>query len=279
MAPLTRRRRRAALVLALLAVGALAPALTTARPLNEVPVTRVSADRVEQYGRPTSDAWDEAVPVEVPLSSAPSSVPDADDTSVDRVTVRTARTEETLFVRLSWADATADGNVSGSSPTPSVDSFGDAAAVQVPVNTTARPGIAMGSSRQMVNVWYWNAYSGEEELLAGGPGTVTAFEDPTVETAAAYEDGRWHVVFTRELRSARSQRTSFDMRNDVSVAFAVWNGSNMERSGRKSVSEWHHFPFAPEEGTALYEALLWGVAGLAIVVVVVVTVTAVRRGE
>nr|WP_254662892.1 hypothetical protein [Haladaptatus sp. W1] len=51
----------------------------------------------------------------------------------------------------------------------------------------------------------------------------------------------------------------------------------MERSGRKGVSEWHHLAFSSESGGAPFETLLWTVAGLAIVVVVLVTVSAVRR--
>ena len=274
-----RTARRALLALVLVAAAALLPAFAAARPLNEVPVTTVSANQAESLAEPTAAGWGEVVPVEIPLASAPSDVPDAGDVSIDRVTVRAARTDERLYLRLSWPDGTADGNVSASGyDAPRINSFGDAAAVQLPLNTSERPGIAMGSSRSMVNVWYWNAEGGGEELLAAGPGTTTRLAGDGVDTAAAHDDGRWHVVFVRDLEVDGEGRTSIRMERDVSVAFAVWNGSNMERSGRKAVSEWHHLPFAPDPGAALYETVLWAVAGVAIVVVVLVTAMAVREG-
>ena len=269
--------RRVAIAVALVAAAALLPAFAAARPLNEIPVSTVSADQGESLGEPTAGGWGAVVPVEVTLASAPSTVPDAGDVSVDRMTVRAARTDERLYLRLSWPDGTEDGNLTeGTYDAPRTDAFGDAAAVQLPANTSERPGIAMGSPRSMVNVWYWNADSGAEELVAAGPGTTSRVPDPSVETTAAYDDGRWHVVFERDLRAAGDQRTSIRMDHDVSVAFAVWNGSNMERSGRKAVSEWHHLPFAPAAGAALYETVLWAVAGTAIVVVILVTAAAVR---
>lgn len=271
---------RTVFVLVLLMVAAIAPAMVAARPLNEIPVNSVPQDQASQLDTPTSDAWDDTIPVQVPLSSAASTVPNADDTSVESMTVRTARTEEQLFVRLSWRDGTRDtGHSDETYSTPSPDSFGDSAAVQLPVNTSVRPSIAMGSPRELVNVWYWNAEAGGEELLAGGPGTTTAFASSQIQSNAAYENGRWHVVFVRDRPAPALDRTSLAAERDVSVAFAVWNGSNQERSGQKAVSEWHYFKLSPDEGATRYEALLWAVAGLAIVAVVAVTAIAVRRTD
>lgn len=268
------------LAVLLVVTAALAPSFASARPVNEIPVTQADDDRADALSDPTADAWNDSEPVAVPLSSAPSGAPQADDVSVDELTVRAVRTDERLYVRLAWSDPSRDGNATESRyAAPRRDSFGDAAAVQFPAQTGERPGIAMGSTEQQVNVWYWNADTGSEELLAGGPGTLSRLERPTVNASAAHEDGQWQVVFARELGSARPNRTSMEMDRDVEVAFAVWNGSNQERAGRKSVSEWHHFPFAPEEGVSFYETVLWTVAGLATLVVLVVTATAVRRDE
>lgn len=260
-----------AVVLAVLVVAttALAPAMVSARPANQIPVESVSAEAVPQ--QPTSDAWDEVPAVGVPMASAPSGLPNASDTSVETLSVQSARTDERLYLRLSWADGTADRNTSAPRE------FADAVAVQVPVNTTARPPISMGSTRNLVNVWYWRAGEGTEELLAGGPGTTTAFRTTTVNTTTTYEDGRWTVVMSRELATDATNRTTFVVDHDVDVAFAVWNGSHMERSGRKSVSEWYHFPLGPGPQGPPYESILWTVAGLAIVAVTLVTAQAVRK--
>nr|CAF21909.1 hypothetical protein [Haloferax mediterranei] len=254
------------LVVLLTAVG---PAMVTARPANEIPVESVLAE--DQPQQPTSEAWNSVPAVEVPMASAPSGLPNASDTSIETLRVQSARTEERLYVRLSWADGTADRNISGP------QQFVDAAAVQVPVNTTARPPISMGEHPYPVNVWYWRADGETEELLAGGPGTTTKFEQSAVETKTAYDDGRWTIVMSRELNSDAENRSSFAANDDVDVAFAVWNGSQMERSGRKSVSEWYHFPFGPGPQGPPYESILWTVAGLAIVGVALVTIQRYRR--
>ena len=255
----------AVLVVLTVAVG---PPMVTARPANQIPVTSVSTDDAPQD--PAGDAWDIVPSVEVPLSSAPSGLPNASDTSVESLRVQSARTDERFYLRLSWADATADRNAS------SPRTFLDAVAVQLPANTSARPPISMGSTRNLVNVWYWSADGTSEELLAGGPGTTTAFDESQVRTTTAYDDGRWTVVMSRPVASAATNRTSLAVDRDVDVAFAVWNGSHMERSGRKSVSEWYHFPLGPGPQGPPYETVLWTVAGLAIVGVALVTISAVR---
>nr|WP_049918664.1 ethylbenzene dehydrogenase-related protein [Haloferax larsenii] len=252
-----------------LLAASVGPAMVSARPANQIPVESVSADAQPQD--PTSEAWDTVPAVGVPMASAPSSVPNASETSVESIRVQSARTEKRLYLRLSWADGTADRNVSGPRR------FADALAVQVPVNTSARPPISMGSDRNLVNVWYWSADGKTEELLAGGPGTTTKFEESAVETETTYDDGRWTVVMSRELESSAENRTPFAVENNVDVAFAVWNGSEMERSGRKSVSEWYHFPFGPGPQGPPYESILWTIAGLAIVGVALVTVKAVQK--
>jgi complex iron-sulfur molybdoenzyme family reductase subunit gamma len=254
---------------ALVVLAAASPALVASRPANQIPIEDVSSD--DAPGEPTAERWETVPAVTVPLSSAPSGLPSADSVSVERMRVQAARTESRLFLRLSWTDPTADRN----STTPRA--FADAVAVQLPVNTSVRPAIAMGSTRNRVNVWYWSADTGTEELLAGGAGTTTKFAETTVRTRTTHDDGRWTVVLSRELRPDGANRTTIRGERDVDVAFAVWNGSNMERSGHKSVSEWYHLPFGPGPQGPPYETILWTVAGLAIVGVALVTISAVRN--
>jgi len=267
-------RRRIAVVtltVACLVVSAtvLGPALVSARPANQIPVEDVRAD--DAPDEPTGDAWATVPSVEVPLASAPSGLPNASDTSVESLRVQAARTDERFFLRLSWADPTADRNVTGPRQ------FVDAAAVQVPVNESARPPISMGSTSSPVNVWYWRADGGSEELLAGGAGTTTAFGSGQVDTTTAYDDGRWTVVVSRTVAADATNRTTLAVDHNVDVAFAVWNGSHMERSGRKSVSEWYHFALGPGPQGPPYESLLWVVAGFAIAAVTLVTIQGVRN--
>ncbi|ESP89855.1 ethylbenzene dehydrogenase-related protein [Candidatus Halobonum tyrrellensis] len=270
--------RRAAVVGAVVAclvvtTAAFVPPLVSARPANQIPVESVRTG--ENPADPTGEAWDAVPPVEVPMASAPSGLPNASDTSVSALRVQAARTDARIYLRLSWGDGTADRNASDPRR------FVDAAAVQVPVNTTERPPISMGSTRNRVNVWYWGADDTTEELLAGGPGTTTEFDRAAVNASPRYDDGRWTVVLSRPVASDATNRTTLAVDHDVDVAFAVWNGSNMERAGRKSVSEWYHFALGPGPQGPPYESILWVVAGFAVVGTALVTIQGVRgnRGE
>ncbi|MXR40324.1 DMSO reductase [Halobaculum sp. WSA2] len=258
-----------ALVVTVVASAALLPTLADARPAYEIPVDyqQSSADLSE----PSGEAWDSVPAASVPLSSAGASVPAADETSVESVRVEVARTNERLYLRLSWADATTDTS------TDEISGFADAVAVQLPANQSERPPIAMGSTSNRVNVWYWSGTGEHEALLAGGPGTTTEIDEPTLRANATHEDGRWTVVFSRSMASDRANVTDVSPNRDMDVALAVWNGSNMERSGRKATSEWYYLALGPDTGGPPYEAILWSVAGLAIVFTTLVTIEGIRR--
>jgi complex iron-sulfur molybdoenzyme family reductase subunit gamma len=272
--------RRLLIAGALVLAATFVPMYASAAPANQIPVMAASQSQAGSLSAPTAQAWNDASTVTVPLSSAPSQVPDANETSIDRANVEAARTQRRLFLRVSWADGTRDGNVTPSQyDAPRLNSYGDAVAVQLPANASQQPGIAMGSPQSMVNVWWWNGAMGAQELLAAGPGTTTPFDRPAVSTNATYRDGRWYVVLSRNLTAPGRNRASIEMDRDVPVSFAVWNGSNGERAGRKAVSEWYTFPFGPGPQGPPYQTLLWSVAGVAVAVVIGVTAMAVRRGE
>ncbi|WEL17540.1 DMSO reductase [Halorhabdus sp. SVX81] len=255
----------------LVASAALAPLIADARPAREIPVENVENSLAD----PGADGWGEVPAATVPLASAPSSVPNADDTTVREVEVEAARTDGKLFVRLRWADPSADR--SASSPR----AFADMAAIQFPVNATTQPAIAMGSERNLVNVWQWSATDTTQELLAGGPGTTTIFEQPAVSTESTRSDvgegEGWSVVFARDLNASVDNRTALDADADLSVALGIWNGENSERAGQKAVSEWYYFPFGPDDGGTPFQTVLWAIAGAAIALVIVVTALSVRR--
>jgi complex iron-sulfur molybdoenzyme family reductase subunit gamma len=278
-ADLAAATRRVLIAGVLVAAATAIPMFASGAPANQIPVETASQSEARTLQDPTAEAWNDARTVTVPLSSAPSQVPNANDTSVERANVEALQSQQRLFVRVSWADGTEDGNVTPSQyETPRLNAYGDAVAVQLPANVSQQPGIAMGSPESAVNVWWWNGAMDEQELLAAGPGTTTPFDQTTLATNATYRDGRWYVVLSRELDADGQNRASLAVEQDVPVAFAVWNGSNTERAGRKAVSEWYTLPFGPEPQGPPYQTALWIVAGVAIAVVVVVTATAVSRG-
>lgn len=257
------------LALAILALAAVAPLVADARPAFEIPVHY--ATEGESLEAPDGAGWSRAPAATVSLAASGAAVPASDDVTVTRLNVEAARTDDRLYLRLSWADGTRDTSAA------EIRGFADAVAVQLPANASARPPIAMGRTDNPVNVWYWAADGTSEELLAGGPGTTTRFADSRVTTDAAYRDGRWHVVFSRPLEAASTNRTSVPTEADMDIALAVWNGSNAERSGQKAVSNWYYLALGPGPQGPPYEAILWAIAGVGIVVTTLVTIEGVRR--
>lgn len=258
------------LVVSLVVVAAVVPAFVSGQAAYDVPVEYAPGED-DTLADPGSAVWARATTVDVPVTSAPSTVPNADNTSVTQIDVRSVRTDQRLYLRLSWPDESRDANSSDPREFP------DALAVQFPVENDTQPGIAMGSPQNPVNVWYWSADRGGEELLAGGAGSTTRFQTVTTETTATYKNDRWTVVFSRSLEPDGANRTTFPADRDTDLAFAVWDGSNEERSGRKAVSEWYFLALGPGPQGPPYETLLWTIAGVAIVAVTAVTISAVRR--
>ena len=83
-----------------------------------------------------------------------------------------------------------------------------------------------------------------EDLNAEGFGTLTAQQrgdnGQGVQGTGTWYKGRWRVAFTRELSSTDDGDIALSSGGTVNVGFAVWNGSQMDRNGQKSVTVWHH---------------------------------------
>lgn len=79
-----------------------------------------------------------------------------------------------------------------------------------------------------------------EDLMAGGFGTTTAQPDAeqNVGGFGLWDADRWQVIFTRTLSSSEEADVSFGVGQLYPMAFAVWDGSNGERNGQKSTSQW-----------------------------------------
>ena len=104
-----------------------------------------------------------------------------------------------------------------------------------------------------------------EDLNAGGFGTLTS-QPATGQNVQGYgfwKDGSWQVIFSRALSSSETDDVSFLPGNNYAVAFAVWDGSNGERNGEKSTSQWVNLqlssplrsPSAPVEEAAAPQGL------------------------
>jgi mono/diheme cytochrome c family protein len=81
-----------------------------------------------------------------------------------------------------------------------------------------------------------------EDANARGFGTLKPQppEDQNVQGKAVWRDGFWSVVFLRELTSKGKEDARFtDLSDGLPVAFAVWNGEQRDRNGRKVISNWY----------------------------------------
>lgn len=204
-----------------------------------VAVSSTSADNLLK-GDPTS--WSEITPKHVALNRTPP-LYDTDEPAaleISTVDVRSVRAQDKLFVQLSWRDPTRDqrdlAEVPNTAPetrfrkvqTEANDRFFDAAAVMVPSQTGAEiaPSLQMGDLDHPVQIYYWNATSGAMLMEAHGRST-TRRTGQSFPANGSYQNGQWSV--TLELPNLRS---------GTLMAFAVWNGTQKDRDGRKYFSVW-----------------------------------------
>jgi len=84
-----------------------------------------------------------------------------------------------------------------------------------------------------------------EDANARGFGSFTS-QPPTqqnVHGKGVWHDGFWRVLFVRDLKSKDADDVRFLPGKSVPVAFAIWNGEQGDRNGRKMVSNWYQLIF------------------------------------
>jgi hypothetical protein len=80
-----------------------------------------------------------------------------------------------------------------------------------------------------------------EDANARGFGTFQSqsFAGQNVEGKGIWRDGHWSVVIVRDLKTRDKDDVKFTGEAAVPVAFAVWDGENRDRNGRKVISNWY----------------------------------------
>ena len=80
-----------------------------------------------------------------------------------------------------------------------------------------------------------------EDANARGFGTFTSqpASEQNVKGRGIWRDAHWSVVFVRDLKSRDKDDVQLAFGRPAPVAFAVWDGQNRDRNGRKVVSNWH----------------------------------------
>ena len=142
---------------------------------------------------------------------------------------------------MSWRDSTQDTAQIAKLPTAptegrphkelteATDRFFDSAAVMHPQHMSAEgtwPSLQMGDVGDPVFIYFWNSARGAVRMEAAGRGT-TKRTGEAFPVQGVYRDGSWHLAM--ELDSIPP---------GMPLAFAVWNGSQQDRDGRKYFTTW-----------------------------------------
>lgn len=175
---------------------------------------------------PDDAAWAGAPEVPVRLYPQLSAAPGLEAGEPLMLRVRLLAGQGRLAVRLAWPDKTADRHT-----LKHTNRFADAAAVQFPARPGATlPYIGMGEPDRPVAVWYWRAGAPAQRLGARGFGTLAPAAGAAPAAAALRSGDGWAVV----LRAALPARSA----TLLPLAFAVWDGAEQGRAGRKRLSGW-----------------------------------------
>ncbi len=274
-------RRRQVAVFTTLVLAAVTLRVAEANPAmaqtQSIGAWRVTAEPVMDGSAPE---WQSILPVFLPTTSQ-QSTPPMGGGAIERIGVRAVHFDDRIYVMMEWTDRTPDMYSNHH------ESFTDAAAIQFPAEAGSEvPAICMGQADQAVNIWQWradqqnpplelpeNGYvdgypstddmyftaraagnplsqtagrSAVSNLVAGGFGTLEVSEHEDLVGDAVYNDGRWMVVFSRSLETAGEMQPNLGS-GPVDVAFAVWDGSEGERNGIKSVSSFVRLQVTPED--------------------------------
>jgi len=234
------RINRALFFSAILVVTTLCTAQTGRAPAGQT-LTAMSVSASDEALLSGSSLWNQVPAHKISLNRTPP-LYDTDEPAsleIPILDVRIARASSKLLVQMSWVDATQDSAALPEIPkappetrfrklpTEADDRFFDAAAVMLPAKPGAvTPSLQMGDADDPVQIYYWNAARGPMLMEAAGRGT-TRRTGASFAAHSTYEKGRWTVVF--ELP---------DLAAGTPLAFAIWNGSQKDRDGRKYFSVW-----------------------------------------
>lgn len=201
---------------------------------------------------PLDENWGKATPVEVPLAGQILTSPRHWAPSIDAVMIRALYNKNEIAFLVEWDDST----------NKQEEIFRDAVSLQFPTKipeSLKKPYFAMGDSSGAVNLWNWKAHWGEGfgviiESPETEPGTVIEMnakgfksivtqppESQNVAGKGMYQNGRWKVVMKRPLKTEDAKGDiQFEIGKLIPIAFAVWDGSNSDVAGQKSVSSWYY---------------------------------------
>lgn len=189
---------------------------------------------------PDDTIWERLPEYRVSMSPAPAVHESVDlrvdyDAEASYLNMTLAKTSERFYVRLRWVDDTRDTDTA-------FDRFRDGAAVQFSLGDDETSYLMGNGPDSAVNIWYWRSGGNTvQNLAAGGPGSTTMLEEQPVSGGSRYSDNdddpnEWTVVMSRPIEAQGAHDFSLT-RDVVPMAFALWQGAELQRDGLKSVSD------------------------------------------
>lgn len=188
---------------------------------------------------------------------------------VSPISIKAFHNRKDIYFYISWKDTTENRDIGQ-------NKFSDACAIMFPMDEEVQASTLMMGFLGRANIWHWKAivdreywlkqepvteayadfyYPFEEkelfsvskevpssavnDLMAIRVGTITPKEIQNVQGRGFFKNGTWHVVFKRSFRAVDSGIDAvFNLGIKKLCAFAVWDGENGDRGGRKSISDW-----------------------------------------
>jgi hypothetical protein len=202
-----------------------------------------SSSRAQALLDPVAAEWEKFPPQRIALNRTPRlyDTEAPSELEIAFLDVRLARVEGKLLIQMTWRDKTKDAadivklpavpteGRSQREQTEATDRFFDSAAVMHPQHlpeAAAWPSLQMGDAGDPVSIYFWNAARGAARMQAEGRGT-TKRTGESFPVQAVYRYGSWRLAM--ELP---------DVPTGMPLAFAVWNGSQQDRDGRKYFTTW-----------------------------------------
>ena len=239
---------RAAVFLAfLLAVSTLAQQKPEKTPAPDQPGLSLhvsdSPARAQVLADPLAAEWGKIPPQHIALNRTPRlyDTEPSSEIEIPSVDIRLAHAEDKLLVQMTWRDSTQDTAQIAKLPTApyegrphkelteATDRFFDSAAVMHPLHPPGEgvwPSLQMGDAGNAVTIYFWNSARGAARMQAEGRGT-TKRTGEAFPAQGIYREGSWHVVMELD-----------NIPSGMPLAFAVWNGSQQDRDGRKYFTTW-----------------------------------------
>lgn len=183
------------------------------------------------------------------------------------VAVKSLFDKEKIAFLLEWDDRT--GSVKGNEIIEKLSEGGvlhqDAIAIQLPQEMTnfnqdpKKPYFGHGDKESGVNILYWGAGSKDQGNMAAlydsngfGKKEERPADKSGFSATGQYSKGVWKVLMTRNLKTAEENDIQFKEGKFIPLALANWDGSNLEKGSKHTMSTWYWLLMEPPIGNEIY---------------------------